>query len=63
METFTMELFSNASGELFPDNTLSSFTIFFTRASKLGGAMGGCNFRIILPINVPKHNGGIFQVF
>ena len=25
--------------------------------------MGGCNFRKILPINVPKHNGGIFQVF
>ena len=25
--------------------------------------MGGCNFRNILPIIVPKHNGGIFQVF
>ena len=25
--------------------------------------MGGCNFRKILPINLPKHNGGIFQVF
>ena len=25
--------------------------------------MGGCNFRNILPINVPKTNGGIFQVF
>ena len=25
--------------------------------------MGGCNFKNILPINVPKHNGGIFQVF
>ena len=25
--------------------------------------MGGCNFRNILPINEPKHNGGIFQVF
>ena len=25
--------------------------------------MGGCNFRNILPINVPKHNGGIFQFF
>ena len=25
--------------------------------------MGGCSFRNILPINVPKHNGGIFQVF
>ena len=25
--------------------------------------MGGCNFRNILPINVPKHNGGMFRVF
>ena len=25
--------------------------------------MGGCNFSNILPINVPKHNGGIVQVF
>ena len=25
--------------------------------------MGGCNFRIILPINVPQYNGGIIQVF
>ena len=25
--------------------------------------MGGSNFRNILPINVPKHNGGIFLVF
>ena len=25
--------------------------------------MGGCNFRNILPIIVPKHNGGINQVF
>ena len=62
MDSFTIELVSNASGELFPDNTLSSFEVF-TRTSKFGGAMGGCNFRNILPINVPKHNGGIFQVF
>ena len=25
--------------------------------------MGGCNFRNILPINVPKYNGGEIQVF
>ena len=58
-----MELVSNASGELFPDNTLSSFTNFLPEQINLEGAMGGCNFRNILPINVPKHNGGIFQVF
>ena len=28
MESFTIELVSNASAQLFPDNTLSSFTIF-----------------------------------
>ena len=27
MDSFTIELVSNASGELFPDNTLNSFTI------------------------------------
>ena len=26
MDSFKIELVSNASGELFPDNTLSSFT-------------------------------------
>ena len=63
MDSFTIELVSNASGELFPDNTLSSFYKLFTRASKLGGAMGGCNFGNILPINVPKYNRGENQVF
>ena len=28
MESFTIELVSNASGELFPDNVLGSFTNF-----------------------------------
>ena len=28
MDSFTIELVSNASGEIFPDNTLSSFTNF-----------------------------------
>ena len=35
----------------------------FTRASKFRGAIGGCNFINILPINVPKSNGGEIQVF
>ena len=63
MDSFTIELVSNASGELFPNDTLSSSTNFFTRASKFGGAMGGCNFRNFLPINVPKFNGGEFKFF
>ena len=59
----TTELVSNASGELFPNNTLSFFYKLFTRASKVGGAMGGCNFGNILPIKVPKYNGGEFKFF
>ena len=63
MGSLTIELVFNASGELFPDKTLSAFTNFFTRTTKLGGTMGGCNFRKPLPINVPKYNGGEIQVF
>ena len=64
MDSFTIELVSNASGESYPNNTLSFFSIkIFTRGSKLGGAMGRCNFRNILPINVPKNNGGKFKFF
>ena len=36
MDSFTIELVSNASGEFFLDNTLSFYKIF-TRASKFGG--------------------------
>ena len=63
MGSFTIKLVSNASGELFPNNTLGSSTIFFTRARKLGGATGGCNFRNNLPIKVPKYNGEKFKFF
>ena len=37
MDSFTIELVSNASGELFPDNTLSSFTNFLPEQVKLKG--------------------------
>ena len=37
MDSFTIELISNASGELFPDNTLSSSTIFLPEQVKLEG--------------------------
>ena len=36
-ESFTIELFSNASGQLFPDNTLSSFTNFLPEQLNLEG--------------------------
>ena len=37
MDSFTIELVSNASSELFPDNTLSSFTNFFPEQVNLEG--------------------------
>ena len=37
MESFTIELVSNASAQLFPDNTLSSFTIFLPEQMNLDG--------------------------
>ena len=37
MESFTIELVSNASAQLFPDNTLSSFTNFLPEQLNLEG--------------------------
>ena len=37
MGSFTLELVSNASGQLFPDNTLSSFTNFLPQQLNLEG--------------------------
>ena len=37
MDSFTIELLSNACGELFPDNTLSSFTNFLPKQVNLEG--------------------------
>ena len=37
MDSFTLELVSNAFGELFPGNTLSSFTNFLPEQVKLEG--------------------------
>ena len=37
MESFTIELVSNASSQLFPDNTLSSFTNFLPSQVNLEG--------------------------
>ena len=37
MESFTLELVSNASAKLFPDNTLSSFTTFLPEQLNLEG--------------------------
>ena len=45
MDSFTIELVSNASGELFPDNTLSSFTNFLPEQVNLGGGNGRLQFQ------------------
>ena len=37
MESFTIELVSNASGKLFPDHALSSFTNFLPEQVNLEG--------------------------
>ena len=37
MDSFTIELVSNGSGELFPDNTLTSFTNFLPEQLNLEG--------------------------
>ena len=37
MESFTIEMISNASAQLFPDNTLSSFTNLLPEQLKLDG--------------------------
>ena len=37
MDSFTIELASNASGEFFPDNTLSSFANFLPEQVNLEG--------------------------
>ena len=39
------------------------FYKLFTRATESGRSMGGCNFRNILPINVPKVTEGKFMFF
>ena len=39
MESFAIELVSNASAQLFPDNTLSSFTNFLTEQLNLEGQL------------------------
>ena len=47
--------FSNENTELFYK--------LFTRATESGRQTGGCNFRNILPVNVPKSHGGKIYVF
>ena len=48
MELFTEDWVSKAPAQLFPDNTLSSFAIFWPEQLSLEYP-GSCNFRNMLP--------------
>ena len=49
MKSFTIELLSNASAQLFPDNTLSSFTNFLPEQLNLEGQWEVAISEIIYP--------------
>ena len=63
MDSFTIELVSNASGELFPDKTLSSFTNFLQEQVNLEGQWEVAISEISYPSMYPKYNRGEIQVF
>ena len=66
MDSFTIELFCNASGELFADKTLRSFTKFLPEQVDLGGGGGGngrLQFEKYPTHQCSKYNGGEIQVF
>ena len=54
MESFTIELVSNASGELFPENTLSSFANFLPEQLNLEGQWEAAISEISYPSMYPK---------
>ena len=61
MDSFTIELVSNASGELFPDNTLSSFTNFLPEQVNLGGQWEVAISEISYPSMYQNITGGYFK--
>ena len=63
MDSFTMELVSNASGELFPHNTLSSFTNLLPEQVNLEGQWEVALSEISYPSMYQIFNGGEIQVF
>ena len=63
MDSFTVELVSKASEEIFPNNTLSSFTNFLPEEVNLEGQWELVILEKNLPIIVPKSDGGKIQVF
>ena len=63
MESFTIELVSNASVQLFSDNTLSSFTNFLPEQLNLDGHWEVAISEISYPSRYQNVTDGIFSVF
>ena len=63
METFTIELVSNASAQLIPDNTLSSFTNFLTEQLNLDGQWQVAISEISYPSMYQNVTEGKFMFF
>ena len=63
MDSFTIELVSNASSELFPDNTLSSFTNFLPEQVNLDGQWEVAISKISYPSMYQNVTGGNFLFY
>ena len=63
MESFTLELVSNASAQLFPDNTLSSFTNFLPEQLNLDGQWEVAISEIFYPSMYQNVTEGKFMFF
>ena len=63
MDSFTIELVSNASGELFPDKTLSSFTNFLSEQVNLEGHWEVAISEISYPSMYQNITEGYFKFF
>ena len=63
MDSFTIELVFNASGELFPDNTLNSSTIFLPEQVNLEGQWEGAISVISYPSIYQNITEGKFKFF
>ena len=63
MDSFTIELFSNASGEFFPDNTLSSSTTSLPEQVNLEGQWEVAVSEISYPSMYQNVTEGKFKFF
>ena len=63
MDSFTIELVSNASRELFPNNTLSSFTNFLPEQVNLEGQWEVAISKISYPSMYQNKTEGYFKFF